>query len=98
MRKTHKKEDQFKADPKDIYLSYSKLSKKKIVDILGYVDAEDQDCPFFHVTHIVFNDGTEARVEGTHDCVFLETEGEDVYRIMQEILEENWREDEIWED
>ena len=49
------------------FLSFTKISGKKIKDIIGHISTEFGD-PIFKIYAIIFEDGTKFFVEGEHDC------------------------------
>jgi hypothetical protein len=54
------------------HLSISSMMGKKVVDILGYVSQEyGFDSPVFCVSAVVFEDGTQERLQGEHDMVYF---------------------------
>jgi len=80
-------------------LSLSKFFGKEVKDVHGYITAEEQENPFFQITKVIFSDGSEEDIEGDYDRAFVEFEyGSKEEELAQEILEENWREDGIWEE
>ena len=77
------------ADPSDdFYISLSKLTGKKVVDLHGYLDSQF-GTPVFHVCRVAFEDGTTEFLEGEHDVAYLA----DVPGFTDEELEEM---DETW--
>jgi hypothetical protein len=51
-------------------ISLSKLTGRKIKDIVGSISTEYGD-PVFRVFKIVFEDGAEEFMEGEHDCPYI---------------------------
>ena len=78
-------QDKYRYEKEDFFLSYTKLTGKKIKDILGYV-TECGD-PIFNICRIVFEDDTSVSVGGEHDIAYKEDEGE-VEGIIAKIYEE----------
>ena len=64
-------EKQYAADDgSEFHLSFNKISKKKIKDMIGYVSTEYGD-PTFQISYILFEDGSKQYVEGEHDFPYL---------------------------
>jgi hypothetical protein len=69
--------DPYMADGSDLYFSLSKLTGKKVVDILGYPADPFGGTPLFQISHIVFEDGTTVFVEGEHDVAYIPAQGDE---------------------
>lgn len=67
------------------FLSFTKISGKKIKDIIGNISTEFD--PLFKIYAIIFEDGTKFFVEGEHDCPYI-TVNEETDKIINAINEE----------
>lgn len=52
-------------------LSLSKLTGKKIVDLVGYIASPYGGEPTFGISAVVFDDGSIQHVEGSHDWAYV---------------------------
>lgn len=71
-KKADKKE--FFHDGSDYLFSLSKFVGKKVVDLVGYPSDPFGGTPIFCITEVIFEDGTNAFLEGEHDVVYLPSE------------------------
>lgn len=73
MTKKLKTHDDVKSDrDTGYYINLEKLVGKKVKEIQGHVSTEfDSDSPCFQLYRIIFEDGTNAFVEGEHDIAYL---------------------------
>jgi len=78
-------------ETENLYLSYQKLSGKKIKDIVGYVSTELGDVAF-KLSKVIFEDGTEQYVEGEHDFPYMTDDSDETTKRMEEIDAEKSRE------
>ena len=80
------------ADGEDYFISLTKLTGKKIVDVVGNVTVSESGAvPVFQMFRIVFDDGTSAYCEGEHDFSYL-TKGNGEFvdqEQMQALADEN---------
>ncbi len=82
----------FLVEGSDYLLSYSKISGKKVKDIIGYVSTEYAE-PTFKICQIIFDDGTEQYVEGEHDFPYLVDDNERTLDLLDKINKEQEAED-----
>lgn len=77
------------------WISLSKLSDKKVVDLLGSVSKEFGD-PMFDVAAVLFEDGTRLYFGAEHDTAWLECSDEviDDDQLDALYIEENGEDDE----
>lgn len=76
------------------YLSLSKMMGKKVTDIVGYVSPQYGDDPSFILCRVMFEDGSQAAVEGEHDCPYLtEGYGDKPSGFTDELLADYYEED-----
>ena len=68
------------------FLSFEKISGKKLKDAVGHISTELGD-PIFKIYAIIFEDGTKFFVEGEHDCPYI-TVDEGTDKIINVINEE----------
>lgn len=66
--------------------SFTKISGKKIKDIIGYISNE-YDEPTFKITDIIFEDGTKQGVEGEHDFPYIVDYDDKTSALLDEIYE-----------
>ena len=75
----------YKSDYDNYFTSYLKLlGKKKLVDIIGWIVVEDDE-PVFHISRLVFDDGSDAYVEGGHDEVTVSDCTEEVSKLLLKV-------------
>jgi len=75
---------QYLHEGSDYLQSFTKISGKKIKDIVGYLSNE-YDEPTFKITEIVFEDGTEQGVEGEHDFPYIVDYDDKTIELMETI-------------
>ena len=68
------------------FLSFKKISGKKIKDVVGHISTEFGD-PLFKIYAIIFEDGTKFFVECGHDCPYI-TVDEETDKIINTINNE----------
>ena len=78
--------EQYQHEGSDYLLSLTKLTGKKIKDVVGYVSNEFGD-PTFKLSHIVMEDDKPLFIEGEHDFPY-------VCGVDEKILEDIYNEDE----
>lgn len=76
------------------YLSLSKLVDKPIKDVVGFVTTHGGSDPYFNVSRVLFEDGTDAFLQGYHDTVILEDYGRLVSQEQLDALYEDEEEEE----
>lgn len=54
----------------DFEYGLSKILRKQILEVNGYISTE-YDSLMFKMTNIMFTDGTNISCEGEHDCPYL---------------------------
>ncbi len=65
--KTHK---EVLVEGSDYQISLKKMLEKNIKDITGYLTGDFGE-PVFHMSYVIFEDGTELSCEGEHDNAYL---------------------------
>lgn len=87
MKKMYDMKEKYLFEKDDFYLSCTKISGKKIKDVIGFVRNE-YDEPSFQISAIIFEDNTKQRIEGEHDFPYLIDLDDETFKIIERINEE----------